>query len=127
VQLESECTVAHALLSNEDSLRADVILHRAQQPLPQLSQQAIAVMLLQLGGYVRAVRPAVQTESGGETLVLQAHLRPKACAKELNSILSTLSVAVAMCQREVALLSDEQMSSRYMSARGWSVKAQVPA
>jgi hypothetical protein len=84
-------------------------------------------MLLQLGGLARAVRPAAQTELGHDVLVLQAYLGRNPSPWEFHRIVSALSVAAGMCQREVALLSDERISNRYLSVRGRSATAAKPA
>jgi len=127
VQLEVPHGYAQAIVAWDDGLRATVDLYRTEHSLSPSSRQAIAVMLLQLGGTARAVRPAVHSESGRDLLVLQAYLGPHPSARELDRILSGLSVAAGMCQREIGLLSDEKISSRYLSARGWSAIGGVPA
>ncbi|MGD0388427.1 MAG: hypothetical protein ABSC42_05670 [Tepidisphaeraceae bacterium] len=127
VQLEAGDCYAQAILGWDDGLRATVNLHRAEPPISASSRQGIALMLLQVGGTVRAARPAVLAESGAEIPVLQAYLSPSASARQLDHVLAALSVAAGMCQREVMLLSNEQMSRRYLSARGWSATGGVPA
>jgi hypothetical protein len=127
VQLETTHCYAQAVLDCDDGLRATVNLHRSEQSLFASSRQAIAVMLLQVGGLCRAVRPAAQTESGHDALVLQAYLSRNPSPREFHRIVSALSVAAGMCQLEVALLSDERISNRYLSVRGRSATAAKPA
>ncbi|MGA2439506.1 MAG: hypothetical protein ABSH08_00985 [Tepidisphaeraceae bacterium] len=127
VQLEASDCYAQAILAWDDGLRASVNLHRAEQSFSPSARQAIALMLLQLGGTVRAVRPAVDSESGHEIPVLQAYLSPNPSPRQLDQILGALSVAAGLCQREVVLLSDEQVSLRYLSVRGCSATGDVPS
>jgi hypothetical protein len=126
VQLETSREFAQAIITGDDGVRATVELYRASKPLSASSHQAIAVLLLQLGGLSRAVRPAVCTDSGLHVPVLQASLGPNPSPWELDRILAALSVAAGMCQREIALLADEQISNRYLSMRGWSAGGQIP-
>jgi hypothetical protein len=127
VQLEASDCYAQAILAWDDGLRATVSLHHAEQSFSASARQAIALMLLQLGGTIRAVRPAVDSESGHEIPVLQAYLSPNPSPRQLDQILGALSVAVGLCQREVVLLSNEQMSLSYLSNRGWSATGGVPS
>lgn len=126
VQLETAHGFAQATLTWNDDLKVVVKLHRGERSLPALSRQAIAVMLLRLGGSVRVIRPAVFTESDHHSFMLQANMGPNPTARALDHVLAALSVAAGMCQSELALLSDEQISSLYLSARGWSASSQVP-
>jgi hypothetical protein len=117
VQLEVPHGYAQAILAWDQGLHAAVSLARIEESLSASSRQAVAVMLLQLGGAVRGVRPAIDRESGQDVLTLQSYLPPQPCAREVDYILSGLSVAAGMCRHEIAFLFDESISKRYLSAR----------
>lgn len=125
VQLETAHGYAQAILDWGGELRATVQLCRAEHGLRAASRQAIGVMLLQLGGLVRAVRPAALTGSGCDVVVLQACLGADPSARELGCALEVLSVGAGMCQCEVGLLADEALSNRYLSVCGWSASREV--
>jgi len=127
VQLEMAQGYAQALLAWDDGLLATVNLHSAGRPLPASCRDAVAIMLLRLGGLVRAVRPAACAEADHDRLVLQGHLGWNPTAGALDRLLGALSVAAGMCQREVAVLCEEDVSNRYLSAGyGCSAAAGVP-
>jgi hypothetical protein len=127
VQLETAHGYAQALLEWDDGLLATVDLHRTERSLPASSRDGVAIMLLQLGGLVRAVRPAAFAEAGRDVLVLQAYLGTGATAGQLDRVLAALSVAAGMCHREAALLCEEEVCNRYLLAgHGCSAAGPVP-
>jgi hypothetical protein len=91
-------------------------------------RQAAGLFLLQLAGLVRLVRPALRVINDRPTLQLQSPLGLAPTSAELNHALEALSVACRMSQREIAvLLHDESIAGRWLSLRGWSAEAALPA
>ena len=101
-----------------DGFKATVLLLSTTDRLPDICRHAIALFLLTVSAMSRGVRP-VAHEAADRIRIdceLDSRLR-KNPQLDLDRALSSLSVAVGLCAREVQALTNEVIAAAYVGAR----------
>ncbi len=101
-------------------VEADVELLRLDEPLSDASEQAIALLLLQVGAAVRLVRPTLECDGDESVYALAVSLAGDIEERALDDALEALAVACRLVGRTLDVLIDEQMATTYLAARGRS-------
>jgi len=107
---------AELIRRNDDRVGAVVPLASSRGELPAICRQAIATFLLMVSGISRGVRPFVRQESDRTHLYVDYEFKLQDAACGVDRALSSLSVAVGLCGREVRALMQEEVCKAYMSA-----------
>ena len=76
--------------------------------------RAVSLLLLLTTGRVRLVRAACRNMEDRVVFGLEAWLASGFCLEEVVRALSALSIACAMCGREVGVLQDETIARQYL-------------
>lgn len=88
------------------------------EQLPQLSRQALGLLLLKAGALLRLVRPAVEEHESHIGARFEVRFTSMPSAAELDLSFSFLSVACSLCGREARAVEDVVVAREYLESEG---------
>lgn len=118
VSLEARSGFHQALIEpSRGGVSISTEIMRAQN-LSQLSRQSLGVLLLRASAELRMARAAVEEEEGQWSVRFETRFDSVPGSMEIDRALAALSLACALCAREVKSLQDDFLARRYLAIGG---------
>lgn len=119
VNLEARSGFHQALIEpSRGGVHISTEIMRAQN-LSQLSRQSLGALLLKASGELRMARAAVEEEEGQSSVRFETRFDSTPGSIEIDRALAALSLACALCAREVKSLQNDFLARRYLAAGGF--------